>query len=189
MDYVKLSKTISYILRHHPEDYNLELDSNGFVDVNLLLDSINAKKEFNKKITIADLNHILSTSDKKRWEIVGNKIRAYYGHSIVQEIKHEVKIPPNVLYHGTTSDAADKILKEGLLPMERQFVHLSEDIETAIIVGKRRDNSPVVLKIDSKKAYDDGITFMCENNNVWLVKYLDNKYISRIKNSDLSNSR
>lgn len=177
MDYVRLSKTISYILRHHPEDYDLELDSNGFVDVNLLLDSINSKKEFNKNITIADLKHILSTSDKKRWEIVDNKIRAYYGHSIDQEIKHEVKIPPNVLYHGTSPKVVYKILEEGLLPMKRQFVHLSEDIETAAIVGKRRDKNPIILVIDSKKAYEDGVKFMCENNNIWLTKKVDKKYI------------
>ena len=178
IDYIKLSKTISYILRHHPEEYGLLLDNDGFVDINMLLNSINSKKEFDNIITIEDINHILSTSEKKRWEIVDNKIRAYYGHSIKQEIRHEVKNPPDILYHGTTHDAVDTILKNGLLPMERQFVHLSEDIETAITVGKRRDANPIVLKIDSKKAHNDGVIFMCENN-IWLAKYIDKKYISK----------
>ncbi len=181
MDYTNLSRTISYILRHHPEEYNLELDENGFVDINLLLEAINNKKEFNRQVTIVDIDYILNNSDKKRWEIVNNKIRALYGHSIVQKIKHEVKEPPEILYHGTSHRYLDKIFKEGLLPMNRQYVHLSGDIETAIKVGKRRDNNPVILIIDSKKAYNDGIVFYCENDNIWLCSKIDRKYINLAK--------
>ncbi|MBR4693622.1 MAG: RNA 2'-phosphotransferase [Bacilli bacterium] len=177
MDYIKLSKTISYVLRHHPEEYNIELDGNGFVKIDVLLDAINAKKEFQKSITIEDINYILDTSDKKRWVVVGDKIRAYYGHSFEKEIEHEEKVPPDILYHGTSHEVVDKILEEGLLPMERQFVHLSEDVETATIVGKRRDKNPIILIIDSKRAYEDGIKFMCENNHIWLTKKVDKKYI------------
>jgi len=177
MDYIKFSKTISYILRHHPEDYNIDLDGNGFVKIDDLLGSINSKKEFKKNITVEDINYILDTSDKKRWEVVGDKIRAYYGHSFENEIEHEEKIPPDILYHGTSPKVVYKILEEGLLPMKRQFVHLSENIETATIVGKRRDKDPIILVIDSKKAYEDGVKFMCENNNIWLTKKVDKKYI------------
>jgi len=28
--YVKLSKFLSFVLRHHPEQYNLELDEEGY---------------------------------------------------------------------------------------------------------------------------------------------------------------
>ena len=177
MDYIKLSKTISYILRHHPEEYNVVLDKDGFARIDNLLDAINFKKEFNKKITLEDIKYILYNSDKKRWEVVGDNIRAYYGHSFENEIEHEEKAPPDILYHGTTHEALERILSEGLLPMDRQFVHLSEDEETAAIVGKRRDKDPIVLIIDSKRAYEEGIKFMCENNHIWLSKKIDKKYI------------
>lgn len=178
MDYTKLSKIISYILRHHPEEYNLSLDENGFIEMELLLEAINSKNEFSRKVIAEDINNILDNSNKKRWEIVDKKIRAYYGHSVEQEIRHEEKKPPDVLFHGTNHDVVDKILRDGLLPMERQFVHMSADLETAIIVGKRKDKNPVILTINSKKAYEDGVIFMCENNDVWLAKYINKKYIS-----------
>ena len=37
MDFVKLSKEVSYALRHAPWEYELELDENGFVPIEQLL--------------------------------------------------------------------------------------------------------------------------------------------------------
>ncbi len=37
MDYKKLSKLLSYILRHHPEKFNLTLEPNGWVDIDILI--------------------------------------------------------------------------------------------------------------------------------------------------------
>lgn len=181
MDYINISRTISYILRHHPEDYNLQLDEHGYVDIDLLLKAINDKKEYNQIITKEDLDYIVKTSDQERWEIKDNKIRAYCGHSFKQEIKHEEDEPPKYLYHGTGHSNIETILKEGLLPMKRQYVHLSEDENLATIVGKRKDKNPVILKIDSKKAYKEGIVFYHEKNNIWLSKRIPNKYIKLIK--------
>ncbi len=41
MDYDKLSKEVSYALRHAPWEYELELDENGFVLIEQLLNSLN----------------------------------------------------------------------------------------------------------------------------------------------------
>ena len=56
------------------------------------------------------------------------------------------------------------------------YVHLSKDIKTAINVGKRHGN-PVVLEINAKRMYKDGIKFYLSKNNVWLTKYVPSKYI------------
>ena len=37
MNLNKKSKFLSYVLRHHPEKYNLDIDSEGWVDVEELL--------------------------------------------------------------------------------------------------------------------------------------------------------
>lgn len=65
-------------------------------------------------------------------------------------IKKKEVIPPDILYHGTTHAAISKIQKEGLKPMRRRYVH-PKDIETALAVGKRRDDTPILLKVDAKK--------------------------------------
>lgn len=89
MDYQKLSKEVSYALRHAPWEYELELDENGWVEIKQLLHSIKESVEWNL-ITENDLNKMIAISEKKRHEILGNKIRALYGHSIPQKDRKSV---------------------------------------------------------------------------------------------------
>ena len=128
-----------------------------------------------------DLDYIIATSDKKRCAIIDNNIKALYGHSKTVNIKREHKIPPDTLYHGTSHNALDSIKTQGLLSMSRNYVHFSVDIETALIVGKRRDPNPIILQIDSKKAYNDGIKFYFGNDGIWLSDTLPPQYIKIIK--------
>ncbi|AKA69307.1 RNA 2'-phosphotransferase [Clostridium scatologenes] len=64
-----------------------------------------------------------------------------------------------------------------LLPKGRQYVHLSNDIETALQVGKRHDDKPVILEIDAKKAWDEGVKFYLGNDKVWLADNIPSKDI------------
>lgn len=178
MDYTKLSKEVSYALRHAPWEYELELDSEGFVPIEQLINAINESGNYNRPITINDLERIIEISDKKRHEIQGDKIRALYGHSIPMHISKQKVTPPDVLYHGTTHKAIGSVMNEGLKLMGRQYVHLSVDRETAFSVGRRRDKNPIILLIDSKKAFADGIAFYSGNDKVYLSDSIPSEYIS-----------
>lgn len=169
MDYLKLSKEISYALRHAPWEYELEMNEEGFVPLEQLLSALEVTKE--------DVIKVMEISEKKRLELEDNKIRALYGHSIPMHIKKIEGTPPAILYHGTAERFLDSIKKTGLLPMKRQYVHLSVDEETATAVGKRRDNTPVLLRIDTQQAIADGIKFYIGNDKVWLCDSLPAKYI------------
>ena len=182
MDYVKLSKEVSYALRHAPWEYELELDENGFVLIEQLLNSLNSLNEYGRYVTREDLEYIIANSDKKRHEIVGDKIRALYGHSVPNKIEKIPGLPPDILYHGTAKRFVDSIMKEGLLPMKRQYVHLSVDTTMATLVGKRRDNDPIILEIDAREALNDGIKFYIGNDKVWLCDKIPPKYIKILKN-------
>ena len=176
MNLVDLSKEISYALRHAPWEYELELDEQGFVPIAQLLHALNESNSYEREITQADLEQIIKQSDKKRHEIVGDKIRALYGHTLPQIIKKELGIPPTILYHGTTHKALPQILQNGLKPMQRQYVHLSVDIETATSVGKRRDSNPIILKINADAAQKAGIQFFIGNEKVWLCKEMPKEF-------------
>ncbi|MFW5928386.1 MAG: RNA 2'-phosphotransferase, partial [Thermoplasmatota archaeon] len=132
--YRKLSKHLSYILRHHPEEAGLELDELGFTDLNKLLDCLEGKKY--SWADKEDIEYLIKKSEKDRFEIDSDKIRALYGYSIDVEIKDPAE-PPSLLYHGTSPRSLDSILEEGLKPMNRQYVHLSISKEEAYKVGKR----------------------------------------------------
>ena len=153
-----LSKEISYALRHAPQKYGLTLDESGCVNLNDLIQALRKRPKF-RGLELKDIETMIQSSEKKRFEIKESKIRALYGHSIAEVVARSPEKPPDVLYHGTANRYMPSIMKTGLLPKGRQHVHLSEDAETAIAVGKRRDSQPVILVIDSKKAYDSGVAF------------------------------
>ena len=177
MDYIKLGKEITYALRHAPWEYELEMDDKGFVDIQQLLLAINEENKYSKTVDKSDIIKVMEVSNKKRLEIVGEKIRAMYGHSFPMQIKYQEGQPPAILYHGTAKKFLLSIKKEGLKPMSRQYVHLSEDIETAKMVGKRRDSDPVILYIDTVEAIKAGVKFYKANDKVWLCKQLPPQFI------------
>ncbi|MFW6196251.1 MAG: RNA 2'-phosphotransferase [Thermoplasmatota archaeon] len=173
-----MSKHLSYILRHHPEEAGLELDELGFTDLNKLLDCLEGKKY--SWADKEDIEYLIKKSEKDRFEIDSDKIRALYGHSIDVEIKDPAE-PPSLLYHGTSPRSLYSILEEGLKPMNRQYVHLSKSKEEAYKVGKRHHKNPVILKIDAKSAWEDGIEFY-KRPDVFLTKTVPPKYIYLYKN-------
>ena len=123
---------------------------------------------------------MITSMDKKRFSIEGDRIRALYGHSQGLTVERKAELPPAVLYHGTTHAAYESVMADGLKPMSRQLVHLSEEVETAIAVGKRRDENPVLLEIDAIAAHADGIAFYRGNDAVWLCDSLPARYIKRV---------
>ncbi|MFW5787372.1 MAG: RNA 2'-phosphotransferase [Halanaerobiales bacterium] len=177
MDKIRLSKTMSYILRHHPEDFNLELNPDGTVRVEKLLEALSTKF---KNITRQDLAEVVEEDEKGRFSFKegGEKIRANYGHSIGGvDPDYQAVVPPEILYHGTTRKVKDKILKEGLRPMNRNYTHLSETCQEAVKVGQRWDNKPVIFKIKAGKAHADGHEFYRTGEGIYLTDWVPAKYL------------
>ena len=61
----ELSKIISHALRHQPSLYNLELDRDGWIDVNLLVESIQKVDEKFTFLSVADIEEMIATSKKR----------------------------------------------------------------------------------------------------------------------------
>ena len=177
-DLVKMGKYLSLILRHKPELINLKIDEHGWVEVDQLLKGINDSGRY---ISKEMLDIIVNTNNKKRYQYNDDqtKIRANQGHSIKVDVELQEKVPPDVLYHGTAQKYLDKIKKSGIRKMNRLYVHLSKDIQTAINVGKRH-GQPIVLVIDTKKMLRDGYKFYYSYNGVWLCDDIAYSYIEEV---------
>ena len=174
--YVKLGKKMCKMLRHRPQDYGLVLDEYGWGSVAAILDALH-KYETWQDVTEEDVAETVRTDDKGRFELSGGFVRALYGHSFPVKILKPVATPPEVLYHGTSHMALEKIMQEGLLPMGRQYVHMSPDIPTAHRVGHRKDAKPVILEVDAKRAVENGIVFYEGNDITWLADKIPPQYI------------
>ncbi|AFD05914.1 RNA 2'-phosphotransferase [Solitalea canadensis] len=170
-----ISKFLSYVLRHNPQEINLSLDANGWASVNELIEKARIK---NIEITIDELEVIVSQNDKQRFTFNDEhtKIRASQGHSINIELDLKTTEPPEYLYHGTVTKFINAIKSEGLKKMSRQHVHLSMDRTTAEKVGSRI-GIPVILSIRSGAMHRDGFPFFISDNGVWLTDSVPNLYI------------
>ena len=176
MNLTKVSKFISLILRHKPEEIGIQMDKRGWVSVELLIEGV-AKKYpgFNMDI----LEEIVHTDEKQRYSFNDDKslIRANQGHSIDVDVGFDIVEPPNYLYHGTGTKYVKSIDEQGLIPKSRLFVHLSVDMDTAINVGKRHGSTVMVYVIAAGEMQKDGYYFYKSSNGVWMTREVPVKYL------------
>lgn len=174
-----LSVFLSLVLRHKPDAAGIQLDEHGWANVNELIDGVNST---GRRIDRESLERIVVTDEKGRYSFNEDKtlIRANQGHSVVVDVELKEQEPPEFLYHGTAERFMENILTKGLKPMNRLYVHLSKDKETAVKVGKRH-GKPVILKVHSGKMYKAGNKFYLSENGVWLTKSVSAEYFSIVE--------
>ncbi len=176
----RLSRFLAYVLRHHPEEADLELDERGSADLEALAEAIRRRSGYDE-VTAETLRRLAGGHGAARFEIVGDRMRARYGHSLERPIEHEEAEPPAELFHGTTPEAAETILAEGLEARERQYVHLSVDMPSAREVGRRRAPEPVILRVDTVCASKSGAAFYRAGPAVWLSDPIPPECIVRVE--------
>jgi putative RNA 2'-phosphotransferase len=157
--------------------YELELDAEGWASVDDVVAALRSEKPEWAMLSADDLAQMIAAADKQRHEIRGGKIRALYGHSIPGKLSRTPGVPPDVLFHGTSPSFLPAIRTSGLLPMARQYVHLSVDVDTALAVGKRKSKTPTILRVQAKQANETGVQFYIGNEKVWLVDRVPPEFI------------
>lgn len=177
-DLRQLSKTLSHALRHAPWLYELEPDAEGWVEVEALLAVLRQHRRSWRELTEDYLREMMSRADKQRFQLEVGRIRALYGHSFPGGIAAAPGAPPPTLYHGTSDRALPAILRSGLKPMGRQFVHLSTDVPSAMQVARRKGGQPRILTVDAGTAARDGVRFYRGNAQVWLADEVPGRYLS-----------
>lgn len=94
----ELSRAISHALRHEPWLYELELDDEGWASVEALIAALRRSGHKWEKVSRSEIEEMMGKSDKKRFELAGDHIRALYGHSLSGELKRMQAKPPAMLF-------------------------------------------------------------------------------------------
>lgn len=178
VNYVSLSKAMSKALRHRPERIGIALASDGSVEISMLVDALNQRGGWPRTLDESDIMQVVEQGTKRRFAVEDGRVRALYGHSVELPINYHVAEPPSILYHGTALSSVSSILEEGLLPMGRQMVHLSSDVQTARQVGARHGGKTTILLVDAGRAWSDGIAFYRGNDSTWLADAVPPQYLS-----------
>lgn len=152
----RITRSLAYMLRHQPEEFDLDLDDEGWGEMEEVVCALNER--LGEPIEEEDVIEALEGGDRQRYEVDGDRIRALYGHSFYVE-PGEPTEPPETLYVGVGSRDAAKAEEVGLKPGRRSFVHLSLTEEDAIEAGRRAAPEYVVITVDAAEAWEEGIEF------------------------------
>jgi putative RNA 2'-phosphotransferase len=173
---VRLSRFLSLVLRHDPGCIGLTLDKHGWAGVG---DLVAGAHQHGIDISEAQLEEVVANNDKKRFAFSPDhlRIRASQGHSVDIDLGLPPRIPPTILYHGTSVRFLDRIKKEGLNSQRRRHVHLSKDKATALSVGQRH-GKPVIMTIRTGDMHKAGSVFYMSDNGVWLTSTVPSQFIS-----------
>lgn len=172
----KDSKFLSLILRHKPDLVGIEIQEEGWVKVESLLEKC---AEFGRPISKETLRIIVESDEKQRYSFKddGEYIRANQGHSIDVDMSFKEESPPIILYHGTARKNIESIKRQGLTKQNRQYVHLSKDFHTARTVGSRHGTS-VVYNVKAYEMSKQGYKFFLSENGIWLTEWVPTNYLS-----------
>lgn len=190
---VKLSKMLSWLLRHGVIKEGLSFDDGGFIDVEKIL----KLKQF-KNYTLSDIQRVVETNDKKRFTLRYKnsdstilQIRANQGHSLkidengLLSLLTEGNIP-SCIYHGTYLRNLNSIKTKGLNRMQRNHIHFTAKFpgESGVISGIRK-NCEICIVVDAVQAFTDGFKFYESDNGVILCPgdehgWLPSTYIKEI---------
>ncbi len=173
-DAERFSRWMSYALRHNPIRYGLTPDRHGFVDFESFF--LAAKRRY-PQVSEDRLRGLIEATGGGRFELAGNRLRARYGHSISIEPVAPPIEPPARLYYGSEAARTDTILAQGLEPRDRRMVHLSETVEDALAIARRKTDRPVVFRVDAQAAQHAGISFYSEQR-VYLVSRIPPQFVS-----------
>lgn len=174
----KISKFLSLVLRHKPEIIGVELNQQGWIDIDLLIQKMNANgKTINRQM----LEEVVASNNKKRFiiNVATNQIRANQGHSLNIDLGYQPQTPPKILYHGTAQKFIDSIYKTGLQKRNRHHVHLTDNLKTANQVGQRH-GKVVILQVQAEQMHQKGFEFFVSENHVWLTDNVPTQFIEKL---------
>lgn len=161
----RITRSLAFMLRHQPDQFDLELDKYGYADLDEVVRALNEK--VGEPVEAADVEEAVHSSGP-RYEIDGDKIRALYGHSIAVDPGSTAK-PPEILYVAIPEGDVDRAQRFGLRGGRRRFLHLALSQDQAIESGRRMARDYTVLSIQALDAWEEGVNFY-DRNSLWLAE-------------------
>lgn len=166
---VKISKRMSWLLRHGAAESGVAMDEAGWVAVSDVLRVL--------RLDRARLDAVVQDNEKQRFQLDGERIRACQGHSTAGaavtldelEASWTVRTSPEPVWHGTRIEAVESIAREGIRPAARTHVHLAPGLDS--VVGKRAAVQ-VMLEVSPAKMAEAGLRLFDAPNGVVLARHV-----------------
>jgi len=197
---IRISKSLSWLLRHGAEKAGLNIRRDGYAKVSDVLSN-----PMFRDVTFMQLQDIVKRDQKSRYHLLFEPqtsgstgadvwwIRANQGHSMknvevdLQPILSASEIP--IAVHGTTRQAWQLIATQGLSKMTRNHIHLAQNVPGSGVISGMRNSSQIFIFVNVQKALDAGIKFYLSANGVVLTEgdssgSLSPEFFLRVENPD-----
>ncbi len=175
-----LGRMMAGVLRHFPEKFNLEMDSNGWVDLMSFITAIKRRRPEYHWLRHHHIQAMVKSDPKGRYQLENDKLRATYGHSLDIELDLPTTKIPNKLYYPATEEEVELLLETGLKPSDRKMVHLSKTYDDAKTAGKHRVDNPIILEIDAKSAMKKGAVIKRAGTTVFITRDIEPNFILKV---------
>jgi putative RNA 2'-phosphotransferase len=153
----KLSKFLSYVLGRRPDEFGIVPDAEGYVGIKELLQALHEEPGW-RHIRMAHVNEVFISLAKPSIQIEGRRIRAI--ETAMLPVANQPDDLPKLLYIAIRSRAYPVVLNKGLAPTPRHpHLILSKDAAMAMRMGRRQDNSPVLLTVQVVESLNKGSSF------------------------------
>lgn len=175
---LRLSKLMSALLRHIPWEAGIELDPEGWVGVDELVKGITERWRNKHLYRWVTRDHVIAVAlldPKGRFQLSPDmsRIRASYGHSVRVSVRYqEARNPPPTLYHATPVENLRSIMREGLKPMRRLYVHLALRQDDALEAGFRHGSKVALLAVDTRCLRERGVGVLVASSRVYLARWV-----------------
>jgi putative RNA 2'-phosphotransferase len=176
----RLGRFVSGALRHFPDDLGLEMDLQGWVDLDKFCAIMKQRYTWTSEDRLIGL---VESDVKNRYEIDGRYIRARYGHSVDVDLDYPI-FEDKFLYYGVSQEEVEMLLEQGISPLRQTYVHLSTSRQRAIEAASVHTDNPVVLQVNAIEASETGVVFICANDDITLTEYVPAEFISIATESD-----
>ena len=168
-----ITRSLAFMLRHQPEDFDLELDAQGFADLGDVVQALNER--LGEPIDEGDLLQAIESGDRPRYQVQDDRIRALYGHSFPID-PGDPSEPPELLYVGVGSRDAERANERELRGGRRAFLHLALTSDDAVETGRRIAPKYAVITVRAREAFEDGVQFY-DRQSLFLAESIPTPYI------------
>lgn len=172
--YKNICRFLAFVLRHKPKIAHLNLDENGFAEINKIIVAI--EKRFKFKITEKELIDITNKYAVNFFSFKDGKIKARSGHTIILNMNTPenfeiTKIVPHGLFGVISKEEMWNVSKNGL--------------QSSVILDGLADNrlslkinGNTMVCVNAEKAIKNSIEFFFnKNTNKYFCKFVPSTYL------------
>ena len=176
LDKIELARMLANVLRHEPDRLNVQLDSEGWIDIESLLFGFDACSPF--IVEREDIEDAVMDANYGRFEYDAeqDRLRAKKGHT-TDHVSYDVAEPPEYMYRAVPAQHAEYLKRNGLKSVNRKYTQVFVDYMDAVDDGNRRGIETICMaSISADDAYNDGTLFYFHDDE-WYVVELDAVHI------------